>query len=230
MKTEFFNRGLPDVVPDRLLPMLAVEGVGTDVCQVDAVEAADFDAELVGIRARHVEGVNAAMPAEGVLGGSRVELVGRELVLAAQQLEPFRRHDEMQKAFLGADRAIALGDVREVRSDAKANAAAMAAPFEHSHALHPFMNSRRCADHTTALDDAVVRRPSVLRGGAARGPRSDCRTWAARHRAATKPRGTDRNGNRGTPSRFNGRPPPTGAPALNGKPLLISVAALAGAL
>src|ERR1700691_234350 len=77
-------------------------------------------------------------PAWPVLGGPRIELVGRELALAAQQLEMFRRHDEMQKTLLGADRAVALGDVRQVRGDANSNPPAMAAAFKRSHALHPF--------------------------------------------------------------------------------------------
>jgi hypothetical protein len=71
-------------------------------------------------------------------GGPRIELVGRELALAAQQLETFRGHDEMQKTLLGADRAVALGYVRQVGGDAKSKPPAMAAPFKRSHALHPF--------------------------------------------------------------------------------------------
>jgi len=86
-------------------------------------------------------------PAWPVLGGPRVELVGRELALAAQQLEMFRRHDEMQKTLLGADRAVTLPDVRQVGGDAKSNPPAMAAPFERSHALHPF--SARAHRHAT---------------------------------------------------------------------------------
>jgi hypothetical protein len=122
--------------------MLPVEGVQPDLCQVDVVEAANVDAELVGVGSRHIEGVNAAMAAEFVLGGQRVELVGGELVLAAQQLEMFRRDDEMQKTLLGADRAVALGDMRQVGGDAKSNPPAMAAAFERSHALHPFHDVR----------------------------------------------------------------------------------------
>ena len=66
--------------------MLPVEGVRPDFCPVDVVEAANVDTELVRVRSRHIEGVNAAMAAECVLGGQRVELVGGELVLAAQLL------------------------------------------------------------------------------------------------------------------------------------------------
>src|SRR6516165_6273184 len=97
--------------------MRPVERIRPDLCQVDVVEAANVDAELVRVRSRHIEGVNAAMAAECVLGGQRVELVGGELVLAAQQLKMFRRDDEMQKTFFGADRTVALDDVRQVGGD-----------------------------------------------------------------------------------------------------------------
>src|SRR6516162_216999 len=97
--------------------MPPVERIRPDLCQVDVVEAANVDAELVRVRSRHIEGVNAAMAAECVLGGQRVELVGGELVLAAQQLKMFRRDDEMQKNFFGADRTVALDDVRQVGGD-----------------------------------------------------------------------------------------------------------------
>src|SRR6185503_18102859 len=58
-----------------------------------------------------------------------VELIGREIVLAADQLELRRRHDQMQEAFLAADRAIAVGDAVELGSDAEAHPAAMTAAF-----------------------------------------------------------------------------------------------------
>jgi hypothetical protein len=75
--------------------------------------------------------------AEGVLGGLCVEPVGGELFLAARQLELFRRHDEVQKTILVADRAVALGDVRQVDGGSKPTSPAVAAAFERSHALHP---------------------------------------------------------------------------------------------
>ena len=122
--------------------MLPVEDVRLNFCQVDIVEAANVDAEFVRVGSRHIEGLNAAMEAECMLCGPRVELISRELVLPAQQLETFGRHDEMQKALFGADRAVALGDVRQVGGDTKSNPPAMAAPFERSHALHPFIDAR----------------------------------------------------------------------------------------
>ena len=41
--------------------MPPVERIRPDLCQVDVVEAANVDAELVRVRSRHIEGVNAAM-------------------------------------------------------------------------------------------------------------------------------------------------------------------------
>lgn len=94
--------------------------------QVDAVETAHIDVDLIGIGARHVERMNAAGGAEGVLRRAGIEAVCRQHLLAAEQFELLRRHDEMQESLLGADRAIALGDAVEIGGDAKAHPAAMA--------------------------------------------------------------------------------------------------------
>src|SRR5262249_18300331 len=69
------------------LPVAAVERFRRERGEVDVVEAARVDVDLVGIGARHVERMHAAVPAEGVLGGAGVELVGGEIVLAAEELE-----------------------------------------------------------------------------------------------------------------------------------------------
>ena len=67
------------------LPVSPVEKAGRlERRRIDPLQAASVDADLVGIRARHVKGVDAAMPAECVLRGIGVELVGREIRLALQ--------------------------------------------------------------------------------------------------------------------------------------------------
>src|SRR5262245_26439611 len=73
--------------------------------------------------------MNAAHLAEGVLRGAGVKLIGREIVLAADQLELLRRHDQMQEPLLAADRAIAIGDAVEIGGDAETHPAAMTAAF-----------------------------------------------------------------------------------------------------
>src|SRR5207244_6500379 len=71
------------------------------------------------------------MPAEGVLRRAGIELVGLQIVGAAQEFEARVEHRQMQDALLGADRAIALADdgVRQIDLDAKPDPAAMAAAF-----------------------------------------------------------------------------------------------------
>src|SRR5262249_44791161 len=92
-----------------ILPVLAIEEpAGLEARPVDAVETACVDREAVRLRARHIEGVHAAMRAEGVLRHAGAEGVHRERVLAAQQLESLRHHHQMENALLGADRAAAL--------------------------------------------------------------------------------------------------------------------------
>src|SRR6516164_10328524 len=95
--------------------------------------------------------MDAAVLAKGVLCGPGVELVGRQLVLAAEKLESLRRHDQMQKSFLRADRAVAIGHAREIGRDAKPHASAMASAFhrlEHGHPAQscvPSPNNPNCA-------------------------------------------------------------------------------------
>jgi hypothetical protein len=92
--------------------MPAVEQMGLDHADVDAVEAAHIDIDLVGIGTGHVERMNAAGGAERMPRRAGIETIGGERVFAAEQFELLRRHDQMQKPLLGADRAIAFCDAR----------------------------------------------------------------------------------------------------------------------
>ena len=83
-----------------LLPVPSVEGTDADLLERSIVEAAQVHAVAVGVRARHVEGLDAAVPAEEVTSLSGVEGVGRERVLAPQQPEVLARHDQVQVAEL----------------------------------------------------------------------------------------------------------------------------------
>ena len=112
-----------------MLPVPAVEFADLERRNIDAVEAARVDVDLIGVRARHVERMDAAGLAERMLGGAGVELVGGQIVFAAYQFELLGRHDEMQKALLGAHRAIAIRDAAEIGGDRKTHPAAVAAAF-----------------------------------------------------------------------------------------------------
>jgi hypothetical protein len=69
--------------------------------------------------------MNSAVFAECVFGRPGVELVARQIVLAAKQLELLRRYDKVKEALLCTDRAVALSDAIETGRDAKAHTAAM---------------------------------------------------------------------------------------------------------
>jgi hypothetical protein len=77
--------------------------------------------------------MDAAHLAERVLRGTGVELVGRKIVLSADQFELCGRHDQMQKPLLVADRAVAFRDAIEFGGHAKAHPTAVAAAFECLH-------------------------------------------------------------------------------------------------
>src|SRR5580700_5174898 len=92
-------------------PVAAVEHArGPHGRRIVIVEAAGVDAELVGVRARHVERVHAAGGAEGMMSRSGIEPVIRHLAIAPQQREIRRRDGDMQDAFFRADRAGALAN------------------------------------------------------------------------------------------------------------------------
>src|SRR5262245_8853508 len=110
----------------RRFPVPSIELLRRDRGRIDIVEATDIDVDLVRIRARDVERMYPAVAAERVLGHLGVELVGGQIVLAADELEQLPRHDQMQEALLAADRAVALGHTRKVGGDAKAHATTMA--------------------------------------------------------------------------------------------------------
>src|SRR5262249_38286586 len=121
----------------RSFPVLAVEVSQREGGEIDIVQAAHVDVDLVGVGTRHVERMNATHPAEGVLGGLGVEDVSGEIVLPAQQLEPFGWHDQVQDALLGADGAIAFRDLCKLGGDAKAHPAAMATAFHRPYHRSP---------------------------------------------------------------------------------------------
>src|SRR5581483_9065217 len=114
----------------RLLPMAAGEEAGgPEARPVDAVETAGVDGDAIGLRARDVERVHAAMRAERVLRHAGAEGVGGQRGLALQQREIGEVGDQVENPLLGADRAVALRQAVEIDARAKAHPAAMAAAF-----------------------------------------------------------------------------------------------------
>lgn len=74
----------------RIVPRMALAIVDDHFAEIErrnAFQAGDVDAELIGIRAALVMGIDAADLAEVMLRDLRVEAIGRELVLTLQKLE-----------------------------------------------------------------------------------------------------------------------------------------------
>src|SRR4051812_16552780 len=100
------------------------------------------------------------MLAERVLRGPGVELIGRQIVLAAEKLEFLRRDDEVKKPLLPTDRAVAVGDAIQIGADAEAHAPAMTS------ALH-------CRLHHSGSDVRIIpqqARTNIRRGEACLAP------------------------------------------------------------
>src|SRR5580700_5592717 len=73
--------------------------------------------------------MDAAMSAERVLRDMAAELVGRDRILSAQQLEPRARHNKMHDALHRADRAVAFGRGCQVALHPESHLAAVASAF-----------------------------------------------------------------------------------------------------
>src|SRR5437016_3916361 len=112
--------------------------------------------------------MHAAVLTERVLCRPGIELVRGQLVLAAQQLEAFRRHDQMQNSFLGAYRAVAIAHGCKIGRDAEPHAAAVAAAFhgpEHPRCLrdHPARRPRSSSPFPRQTSQTAPDRARVLR-------------------------------------------------------------------
>src|SRR5437868_5873298 len=105
------------------------EAGGLQARRVDAIEAARVHGNPVGLRARYVKRVHAAMRAEGVLGHAGAEGVDREGIFPSQQFEILRRGRQVKDALLCANRAAALRQQCQIYLRPEAHPAAMAAAF-----------------------------------------------------------------------------------------------------
>src|SRR5688572_9770814 len=86
-----------------LLPLAPVERLDRHLFHRARVQAARVDAQPVGMRARHVEGLDAADRAEQVLRDAGVESVVSQRVPAADEGEAVGGNNEVQVAGLAAD-------------------------------------------------------------------------------------------------------------------------------
>ena len=112
---------------DIVFPVRAVEFLEAELEIGVGVERAQIDGPAVRVRARHVEGLHAAFRAEHVLRGVGSERVGRQALRPAFDPEIILLDEEMDKAGLGTDRAIARqGDDTVRQVGGKADLAAMA--------------------------------------------------------------------------------------------------------
>jgi hypothetical protein len=114
----------------RVFPMTAVEEADWfETRSINAVETSRVHGDLVGLRARHVKRMHAAMFAERVLRYASLKGVDRQSILALQQLEIRRKDREMQNSLLGANGATTLRQKVQIDPCAEAHLAAVTAAF-----------------------------------------------------------------------------------------------------
>ncbi len=88
-------------------PVLTVKIPDGYILDMPGIQAVNIYAEPIGVRARYIEGLDAAMSAEQMFCGAGVEAVGGQAILALQQVKVLLADDQMKKTGHPADRAIA---------------------------------------------------------------------------------------------------------------------------
>jgi hypothetical protein len=109
-----------------LFPLSAIEGLRGETLEVYSLKTADVDVDLVRMRTRNVVGMDPTDRAKVVLGGLGIELVEGYCVCRSQQAELPRLDDEMEKSFLGTNRAVAIDNAVELGRDLESHPPAMA--------------------------------------------------------------------------------------------------------
>src|SRR4249919_2656104 len=108
--------------------VVVVEGLDRHARHRTVVEAARVDVEAVGVAARHIETLDAAVPAEQMPCGAGVEGVFAALIRARDQAKTRGGNDQVQEAAHATDRAVAVEHLTLGGSiDFKTHATAMAA-------------------------------------------------------------------------------------------------------
>src|SRR5262249_5487941 len=110
-----------------ILPMPAIERFHCERGEINVIETPHVDVDFVRIGPWHVKRMDPTHLAESVLRNLGVVLIGGKAVTAAYELELLWRHDQVEKPFLRADRAVAVGDTVEIGRHTETNAAAVAA-------------------------------------------------------------------------------------------------------
>ena len=65
------------VLANRVLPVLAIKMMRLQCREINIIDAARVNVDFVRIRSWHIERMDAAVPAERVLGHASVKCVGR---------------------------------------------------------------------------------------------------------------------------------------------------------
>ena len=103
------------------LPVGTVKRYDAKSRQHIAIETAQVNGEGIGMGSGAIKRVYATVAAESVQGSARIKGVCRQNILATQQRKAIAGHDQVQKALLFADGAIAISSLMFVNDRPKAD-------------------------------------------------------------------------------------------------------------
>src|SRR6185436_19320914 len=155
---------LPTALRIVLLPVPAVDPAHARDLESSLVQAAHVDAVAVRVRARHVEGLDAAVRAEEVPRDFRVELVVGQRILAGEQPEILFLDEQVLVPRACAHRAVAIAHLeclRRLDLEAHAPAMATAGMRRHPESFSAISASRRPCATQSALSASEIGRSSA---------------------------------------------------------------------
>ena len=117
-----------------IFPVAPVECINSHRIDASGIQTSNIDTVAVRIRARNIERLDATTAAEEMLGNSRVELIGGNVILTADEREIIFSYNQMQVSAHTANTAIALIDLENSWClDFEFDAAAVTAACVNSH-------------------------------------------------------------------------------------------------
>jgi hypothetical protein len=108
------------------LPTQAIEANSLQGVEIDAFETARVNHVVRRVRARTIEGSDAAVAAEVVKCALGAELIRRKIGLPLDEAEPVRGDHVMEIAFAPTDGAVTLAETGKLGSNLKTDASAVA--------------------------------------------------------------------------------------------------------
>ena len=112
---------------DLVFPMSTIKKSNLELLDRVVIQTAEIDIIPIWMRSRTIEGMNPAMTAKMMFGGTSIEGISTQIGVSLKQSESGCGDDEMDKSFFCADRTITFNCFKFFNFDSVANFATVTA-------------------------------------------------------------------------------------------------------